>query len=136
MSKKLEENDEAAFLQEFERRLQVERARLTRDLRDDFEDSTQNSYAELVGDVRDSADESSAETIADTERADLVRHSEALSVVDAALGRIRDGTYGLCADCGGKIAIDRLQAFPVATRCVECQTNFEKQHPGIIGNSL
>jgi DnaK suppressor protein len=38
--------------------------------------------------------------------------------IDAALGRIEDGTYGLCADCGGPIGEERLLAVPYATLCI------------------
>ncbi len=38
--------------------------------------------------------------------------------IDAALERIDDGTYGLCADCGGSIGEERLLAVPYATLCI------------------
>ena len=38
--------------------------------------------------------------------------------IDAALGRIEDGSYGLCADCGGPIGEERLLAVPYATLCI------------------
>jgi len=42
-----------------------------------------------------------------------------LEAVDAALGRLDDGTYGACAVCGR--ALDRAgpEADPLATRCAE-----------------
>ncbi len=39
----------------------------------------------------------------------------------AALQAIKDGTYGICADCGEDIPKKRLQVVPGATRCVACQ---------------
>jgi DnaK suppressor protein len=38
--------------------------------------------------------------------------------IDAALGRIEEGSYGLCADCGGLIGEERLLAVPYATLCI------------------
>jgi RNA polymerase-binding transcription factor len=38
--------------------------------------------------------------------------------IDAALGRIEEGSYGLCADCGGPIGEERLLAVPYATLCI------------------
>ena len=35
----------------------------------------------------------------------------------AALGRIKDGTYGFCEECGEKIEEDRLDANPSARTC-------------------
>lgn len=37
-----------------------------------------------------------------------------------ALARIANGTYGTCANCGEAIAAERLQARPIATRCIKC----------------
>jgi RNA polymerase-binding transcription factor DksA len=48
----------------------------------------------------------------------LAAHREALSAVQE---RIREGTYGLCEDCGCRIPRRRLLAMPTATLCVECQ---------------
>lgn len=35
------------------------------------------------------------------------------------------GAYGICEDCGKKIAPERLEALPEATRCIECQAAWE-----------
>jgi RNA polymerase-binding transcription factor DksA len=37
-----------------------------------------------------------------------------------ALGRIDNGTYGVCVKCGGKIGKERLKALPTATTCIKC----------------
>ena len=39
-----------------------------------------------------------------------------------ALRRLVEGTYGVCADCGGDIPEARLDALPEAPRCLECQS--------------
>jgi DnaK suppressor protein len=44
--------------------------------------------------------------------------------IKEALGKIEDGTFGLCEDCGKSIPEKRLRARPVATRCIQCK---EKQ---------
>ena len=44
---------------------------------------------------------------------------EALDAVDAALGRMEAGTYGLCERCHQPIAPARLEAMPSATRCIQ-----------------
>ena len=48
-----------------------------------------------------------------------VRLSEARDI-RAALQRIDDGSYGVCAACGGDIAPARLAAQPTATLCISC----------------
>ncbi|WP_315098647.1 TraR/DksA C4-type zinc finger protein [uncultured Cellulomonas sp.] len=45
---------------------------------------------------------------------------ERLASVDAALARLSEGTYGICAVCGRAIAPGRLEARPTATTCVGC----------------
>ena len=40
--------------------------------------------------------------------------------IDAALARIKDGSYGICAICGEKIPEKRLAALPYVTTCISC----------------
>ena len=49
-----------------------------------------------------------------------------LSSIDAALERIAQGLYGQCQDCGVSIPEARLNAYPMALRCVSCQDAAEK----------
>ncbi len=48
-----------------------------------------------------------------------------LDEIEAALGRIEAGTYGLCASCGRPIDSDRLEAVPYATLCIEDKRTLE-----------
>ena len=48
-------------------------------------------------------------------------------LIDDALMRIEDGTYGTCEDCGKKINRERLKIMPFAKLCVACQSDVEKQ---------
>lgn len=43
-----------------------------------------------------------------------------ISKVDHALARIETGSYGLCERCGNAIPVDRLDALPYTTLCVDC----------------
>lgn len=45
--------------------------------------------------------------------------------VDAALGRLDRGTYGVCARCGRPIGVDRLRARPTAEFCIRCAVAVE-----------
>ena len=54
----------------------------------------------------------------------LVRQAEEhLAQVDAALARLDEGTYGVCAVCGREIPSERLEVRPAATTCVACATS-------------
>ncbi|MFM8551787.1 MAG: TraR/DksA C4-type zinc finger protein [Nitrospiraceae bacterium] len=46
-------------------------------------------------------------------------------LIDEALVRLDDGTYGVCAECGVEISEKRLAAVPFAKLCVECQSQQE-----------
>ena len=48
---------------------------------------------------------------------------EELRLVDAALHRVADGTYGNCARCGQRIACGRLEARPATTLCLTCASS-------------
>lgn len=43
-----------------------------------------------------------------------------LALVNAALTRIKEGTFGQCVDCGDDISTERLNALPHAPKCINC----------------
>ncbi len=43
-----------------------------------------------------------------------------LNRIKAAVGRIDEGEYGYCAECGDEIAERRLEVDPMAERCIKC----------------
>lgn len=43
-----------------------------------------------------------------------------LSETEAALERIKQGTYGICSECKNQIGMERLAALPYARRCIQC----------------
>lgn len=43
-----------------------------------------------------------------------------LAEIEAALGRLDAGIYGLCHVCGGQISLERLEKNPVGTVCDKC----------------
>jgi len=99
---------------------------LLEEVRQDLLTSDDDRAALLADRVRDVGDESLADLIVDLDLADTDRDLEELRDVEAALGRIGLGTYGMCVDCGGPIPVERLTAFPTAKRCQPCQQMHEK----------
>jgi RNA polymerase-binding protein DksA len=49
-----------------------------------------------------------------------------LAEIDAALARIEAGTYGICVNCGQPIPLERLEAIPYATQCIDCKRKEER----------
>ena len=47
--------------------------------------------------------------------------------IDEALNSIKEGTYGICKNCGGLIQKPRLQALPFAKNCIRCQALLERR---------
>jgi RNA polymerase-binding protein DksA len=49
-----------------------------------------------------------------------------LAAIDGALKRIDEGTFGMCRGCGQEIALDRLEALPYTTQCIDCKRREER----------
>lgn len=49
-----------------------------------------------------------------------------LEAINAALERIREGSFGKCEDCGTEIPKARLDSLPFALRCVACEKRHEQ----------
>lgn len=112
------------------------REALLAELREDAERAREQPYAEHAGPAPDAGDESVATLIADLEQADLTRDLDEFRALEAARERLKDGGYGVCADCGTDIAYERLKAFPAALRCIQCQERHEKTYQGTPKPSL
>jgi RNA polymerase-binding protein DksA len=50
---------------------------------------------------------------------------QVIAEIDAALKRIEDGTYGTCTSCGREIPLERLDANPWASLCIDCKRRAE-----------
>ncbi len=55
------------------------------------------------------------------------RERKLLKKIDQALERITEGTFGLCERCGEEIGIERLNARPMTTYCINCKTRLEEE---------
>ena len=73
--------------------------------------------------ITDIAGGDRAAEIEEAEVESIIVESEELLLakIDHALGRIGQGTYGICEGCGGEIAEARLDAKPSVSLCVACQ---------------
>jgi DnaK suppressor protein len=74
-----------------------------------------------VHEVLDAGESSEADIQEDLEFALIQMKAETLTKINDALGRLEEGTYGYCSDCGGEISGQRLRALPFAVRCKECE---------------
>ena len=75
----------------------------------------------------DIVDQASSYTDKTVEMKAINRQIKLIAKIDQALKRIKDGTYGYCAETGEPIGIKRLIARPVAELCIAAQEKHEKE---------
>jgi RNA polymerase-binding transcription factor DksA len=89
--------------------------------------NTQDNPA-LMG-LRNRMEETDDWAVADLETAldvaEVSRDAAELQEVEAALTRIKGGTYGNCIECGMPIPPTRLDVAPMSARCIACQEKVE-----------
>ncbi len=78
-------------------------------------------------DVRSLDDQAQAISERNDEFAMNEHETAELGDIEAAMERMDTGTYGQCTDCGASIPPARLNAYPTAKRCIDCQTVAEQR---------
>jgi DnaK suppressor protein len=99
--------------------LEAERARLLAELGEAIQAPGQMTYGSQAA---------AASQVFEQQR-DLAlrdRATQQLELVEAALARLADGSFGTCLRCGGPIAPERLEALPWAAHCIACQSALDK----------
>jgi DnaK suppressor protein len=117
----------------FEARLQQDRAAALGSVQEEIRQAGDPEETSLEKIPNDTGDRSEMDRETDTNISMAQRHAVELEEIDAALGRIAEGTYGECEECGGAIGTARLEAQPTARLCIECQERLE-QRPGAPGH--
>ena len=74
----------------------------------------------------DVVDQASSYTDKSVEMKSLARSRKLIEKIDAALRRIKDGTYGFCVETSEPIGLKRLMARPIATLSIEAQEKHER----------
>ncbi len=75
----------------------------------------------------DIVDQASSYTDKTVEMKAINRQIKLISKIEQALTRIKDGTYGFCAETAEPIGLKRLMARPVAELCIAAQEKHEKE---------
>ena len=75
----------------------------------------------------DIVDQASSYTDKTVEMKAINRQIKLISKIDQALKRIKDTTYGFCAETAEPIGLKRLMARPVAELCIAAQEKHEKE---------
>lgn len=123
-------------LDELRQDLEAERAKITNENKKALE----SLRVEQDRGGRDSVDESNEEVDQATTLRLSDRNRKYLTKINAALERLDEGEYGLCAECGEPIPEKRLRARPVTIFCIDCKEEREraesnsKKRPGLLDN--
>jgi DnaK suppressor protein len=104
-----------AKIAKFEDILTKKRDDLNRSLSRTQEDRQETDFG------RDEADRATASMSREMTFQQKAQGRGLLMLVDAALVRIRSGTFGECLNCGQEISANRLTAVPWSRYCITCQ---------------
>ena len=118
-------------LEKFKKLLETIRARFAGDLKHLEGDSLNTNQRDASGDLSgysfhmadmatDNFDREFTLGLASNEQ-------QGLNMIDDALRRIKEGTYGVCEECSKAITQKRLLAVPHARLCIKCQELEEKK---------
>ena len=106
------------------------RQKLTEWKNDIIKSNSQALYdSDLVDNVfsPDIVDQASSYTEKNVEMRTVNRQIKLISKIDAALKRLKDGTYGFCEETGEPIGLKRLIARPIATLSITAQEKHERE---------
>jgi DnaK suppressor protein len=113
-------------MQTIESRLRTRRSEILSDIRNRLHTSGDPGKLALLNHLEEGSDWVAADLLNDTDILLLSHEVAMLAEIDAALARIKDGSYGTCMRCGDPIPPARLDAQPTARFCLACQERFEK----------
>jgi DnaK suppressor protein len=96
--------------------------------REELVEESRETISHLQSEVRDVGDEAeraTRETENSLELRTRDRYRKLIRKIDKALIRIDEGDYGYCEETGEEIGLDRLEARPIATLCLDAQERWE-----------
>src|ERR671922_1766879 len=109
-------------LDELRERLLAEQVELQEQLATIEEQSFATSQSDISGEVSFDEENADAGTFTYERERDLSIENnirDLLGKIDRAIGRLDEGTYGICSRCGRPIEKARLKALPYADLCIK-----------------
>lgn len=123
---------DAEKLRYFKERLLEEQQRLEAELKEsnsyNLGESLRDSVNELSSYDNHPADLGSETFEREKDLALRLNLEEISQRINEALERMDSGEYGNCEDCGREIALERLEALPYTTLCIDCRREEEAHH--------
>lgn len=115
-----EEYMNSTQLEYFKQKLSVWRDELVEESRE-----TISNLQTEVRDVGDEAERATRETENSLELRTRDRYRKLINKINKTLARLVEGDYGYCEETGEKIGLQRLEARPIATLCLDAQERWE-----------
>jgi DnaK suppressor protein len=118
-------------LDEFKKVLAEERAELVRQFEEIEESALGASQSELSGEAAFDEEYADSGTFTFERERDLSlaeNLKDLMDQIDHALGRIDEGTFGICERCGKPIEKARMKALPYARLCIKDKQAEERTH--------
>jgi len=116
--------------------LRTREAQLRSELRAGATRAGAETFERVASEAPDSGDASVADLAVDGVNAERQRDSDELREIEAALGRIEVGSYGICMTCGEPIGVERLRALPTARYDLRHEQRNEDRSGGVATPSL
>jgi DnaK suppressor protein len=98
--------------------------------------AVEQEMRELSEPAADNIDVSCCNATKETMAARNTQNRRKLKLVELAIERIQDGSFGVCTACGCAIGLKRLQAVPSASHCIECQGRLEQGTLNVIPGAV
>ena len=116
-AKKGEEYMNSKQLGHFRKMLEAWKAELSQDI-----DTTLHSMQDEQTVFADPNDRATQESDMALELRNRDRERKLIKKINETIAKIDSGDYGYCESCGVEIGLERLQARPTATLCIDCKT--------------
>jgi DnaK suppressor protein len=102
------------------------REEIVREAKEEIAKYTKGEANQLAETALDDGDWSVIDLSQDIILRRLETHRESLLGIDEALMKLKEGSYGICEDCGGEISAERLNVMPFAIYCKDCREKREE----------
>lgn len=119
------ENDENIRKENLKKLLIKMREDIIKEAKNEIRKFKEGEKKQIVESVLDDGDLSFVDLSEDISLKQLSAHRDTLIKIDEALRKLKEGTYGMCEDCGDEISVERIKIIPFATCCRDCQEKKE-----------
>lgn len=116
---------QASRRESLHRMLMAKRQEVMREIETDLGQSLTEDQQRRLESARDVGDQALMDLERELGISLLEMRNRKRQLLDEAIRRLAEGTYGICAECGIEISEKRLAVVPFAKLCVECQSKQE-----------